>query len=66
MRRPESSDFYGGPAVAEYVKRGEVWRVRHKHAHKHAWKRADDWDFGPGTVVFECVPCRGLRVVAAP
>jgi hypothetical protein len=31
--------------------------------HKHEWKRADDWDWGPGTVTYECVPCRGLRVI---
>lgn len=28
VRRPESSDYFGGPAVAVYERRGEVWKRR--------------------------------------
>jgi len=31
--------------------------------HKHEWKRDLDWDFGPNTKVYTCLPCRGLRTV---
>lgn len=30
--------------------------------HKHVWKEASDWNWGPGTVTYEC-SCRDLRVV---
>jgi hypothetical protein len=32
-------------------------------SHQHDWKEAPDWNWGPGTVTYECFPCRGLRVL---
>jgi hypothetical protein len=31
--------------------------------HKHEWKDAPDWDWGPTVKAQECFPCRGLRLV---
>ena len=31
--------------------------------HIHQWKRADDWFWGEGTVTYECVGCRRLRIL---
>jgi hypothetical protein len=30
--------------------------------HRHDWKVAPDWEWGPNTKTEECFPCRSLRV----
>jgi hypothetical protein len=58
----------GDRLVLRFCCRSEAWREgsRMTLRHIHNWKRANDWDWGPGTITFECVACGGLRVIRRP